>query len=201
MNQELDEIESFDDSELTNDIVTVSKLQVALRAKARTFQSKLDQLTASADIRSIEGLFELLQKTAYLLLDYSEFWTHVLASSETFASRETATELFNRLLVHERRKVSTITQSGLNGAVLSPVDLGDNHFYVVVTLLLCTADDQPLFEEIYSASLLRDVLQEITMMRESYLMAFELLWSPQGSMGSLQDGDLAMIYGGMVAIA
>ncbi|WP_421657370.1 DUF1517 domain-containing protein [Leptothermofonsia sp. ETS-13] len=201
MNQELDEIDNFDDSELTNDIVTVSKLQVALRARARTFQSKLEQLTVSADTRSIEGLFELLQKTAYLLLEYSEFWTHVLASSETFASRETAAELFNHLFVHERGKGNTRSQAELNGAELSPVGLGDNHFYVVVTLLLCTADDQPLFEEIYSASLLRDVLQEITMMRESYLMAFELLWIPQGSMESLQDEDLAMIYGDMVAIA
>jgi uncharacterized membrane protein len=205
MNQDLGEISNLNDNlidfELTNNVVTVSKLQVALRVRARTLQSRLNQLTANADTTSNEGLFELLQQTANLLLDYPDFWTHVLASSQTFASRETAAELLHHLLVVERGKVNTKTQTGLNGANLLTVNLGESHYYIVVTLLMCTADDQPLFAEIYSASLLRDVLQEITMMRSSYLMAFELLWSPQETMENLKDEDLEAIYGDMVPIA
>jgi uncharacterized membrane protein len=191
MNQNLDAVGDFNDEELTNNIVMVSKLQVALGVRIRTLQSKLEQLIASTDTQSMEGLFKLLQQTATLLLDYSNFWTHVLASSQPCGSRETAAELFSHLQAHERSKVNTRTEVGRDSAnaVQLPVSLGENHFFVVVTLLLCTADDQPLFKEIYSASLLRDVFQEITIMRESYLIGFDLLWSPPGTMTSAAGQD------------
>lgn len=200
MYQDLDEIERFDDSELTNDIVTVSKLQVALRVRAGVLQGRLSQFVANADTQTIEGLFDLLQQTADMLLEYSDFWTHVLASSNTFATRETASESFSRLVQQEQSKVNARYHAGANNGSHTDIDLDNNHFYIVVTLLMCTADDQPLFGEIYSGSLLKDTLQEITMMRSSYLIAFELLSSPQGSTENLKDEDMEAIYGDMASI-
>ncbi len=72
---------------------------------------------------------------------------------------------------------------------------------MVVTLLLGTADDAPLFNEIYSTSLLRDVLEDITMLRSCFLLAFELLWTPQDAADSLSEADLASDYADLVAIS
>jgi uncharacterized membrane protein len=72
---------------------------------------------------------------------------------------------------------------------------------VVVTLLLGTADDAPLFNEIYSTSLLRDVLEDITMLRSRFLLVFELLWTPQDATDSLTEADLASDYADLVPIA
>jgi uncharacterized membrane protein len=199
-----EDLEGIDSYELTNDIITISQLQVALRTKAHTLQAKLDQLTKSADIQTLEGLFALLQQTATLLLDNSEFWTHVLARSQTVDSREAAENLFYQLLGQERARLNAISPMDENGAGSQqhPESFKSNGSsdYIVVTLLLSTADDQPLFGEIYSSSLLRDVLQEITMMRSRYLLVFELLWMPQKEADSLTDQEMNSIYGEMVAI-
>ncbi len=205
MDQDLQEVDIF---ELSNDIITVSKLQIALRTKARTLQTRLSQLAAGADTRSIEGLFSLLQQTATLLLEYSDFWSHVVASSETVDSRETAQDLFYQLLLQERNKSGVATAPELNGTapvidLAKHAEKGSHHndsTYIVVTFLLSTADDRPLFQEIYTGSLLKDVLQEITMMRSSYLIVFELLWRPQTS-EPLNEEILAAEYGDMIAIS
>jgi uncharacterized membrane protein len=200
MQEDLDDIDSY---ELTNDIITISQLQVALRTKAHTLQAKLDQLTKSADIQTLEGLFALLQQTATLLLDNSEFWTHVLARSQTVDNREAAENLFYQLLEQERARlnaVATPENEGVNQQQPESFSSNGSSDYIVVTLLLSTSDDQPLFDEIYSASLLRDVLQEITMMRSRYLLVFELLWMPQKEADSLTDKEMNSFYGEMVAI-
>ncbi|UBF25725.1 DUF1517 domain-containing protein [Kovacikia minuta CCNUW1] len=198
-----EDLEDFDSYELTNDIITISKLQVALRTRARTLQAKLDQLTKSADTRTVEGLFTLLQQIATLLLDNTEFWTHVLARSQTVDGREAATELFYQLLQQERAKSigeSFNPEKGEFAQANSESSYSSHSDHIVVTLLLMTADDQPLFGEIYSASLLRDVLQEITMMRSRYLMIFEFLWVPQDETETLTDKEMQSMYRHMVEI-
>ncbi|MGA7933735.1 MAG: DUF1517 domain-containing protein [Kovacikia sp.] len=200
MAEDQEEIDSY---ELTNNNITISKLQVALRTGAHALQSKLDQLTRNADTQMQEGLFALLQQTATLLLDKSEFWTHVLARSQTLDSREAAEDLFYELLMQERaRSIVKLSMNERTPDQSSPEQFRSNRNsdYIVVTLLLSTADNQPLFDEIYSASLLRDVLQEITMMRSRYLMVFELLWVPQAANDTLTDREMQSAYREMVAI-
>jgi uncharacterized membrane protein len=193
--------------ELTNNIVTVSKLQIALRAEARTLQAKLTELAVSTDTRTPEGLFALMQQTANMLLDYATFWTHVLANSQTVDSREAAELMFNQLSFQERSKFSAETLTNVNGMLSQQTTpevsvLSNNtSAYILVTLLLGTADDEPLFREIYSASVLRDVLQDLTLMRESYLMVFELLWTPQSPNETLMEEDLTAEFADLVAIA
>lgn len=189
---------------LTNDIVTVSQLQIALRAEARSLQSRLSELSLQADTRTDAGLFALLQQAADTLLEYNRFWTHVYASSQTADSRSQAESLFQQLSWQERQKFGVESLSNVDGVVAqqplpprSPTDQAD---YIVVTLLLGTADDQPLFTEIYSSSMLRDVLEEIVTMRSPNLMVFELLWTPQDARDSLSATELKTDYAYLVSI-
>lgn len=198
-------VEPAIDSELVNDIVTVSKLQVALRGEAHTFQAKLNELATSADTTTTDGLFNLLQQTATLLLDYSNFWSHVLASSRTIDGRDAAQVLFDQLSLQERSKFAAETLTNVDGVVsrhpAPAVGLVEEPAYIVVTLLMGTADDRPLFNEIYTASVLRDVLKDITLMRSYYLLVMELLWTPQDVNDSLTEADLAKDYADLVAIS
>jgi uncharacterized membrane protein len=209
-------LENIDPNELTNDIVTVSQLQVALRADGYGVQTRLTELGENADTSTPEGLFELLQQVAKLLLERSSHWTHVLASSETVYSREEAETLFTQRSIQERSKFKVETFSNVDGVIreqpvsseptatdAAPRNSGSNRAhktYTVVTLLLGTADDQPLFGEIYTTSVLRDVLQDVSMMRAPYLLAFELLWTPQSANDVLGEADLAADYRDLIAI-
>lgn len=209
-------LENIDPNELANDIVTVSQLQVALRADGHSLQTRLTELGENADTTTSEGLFELLQQVAKLLLERSSYWTHVLASSETVYSREEAETLYAQRSIQERSKFKAETFSNVDGVIHeqplptepAAADTSSRNSaanrshktYTVVTLLLGTADDQPLFGEIYTTSVLRDVLQDISMMRTPYLLAFELLWTPQLANDVLSEADLATNYGDMIAI-
>lgn len=192
------------DTELTNTIVTVSLLQVALRAEARRMQVALNEIAAIADRTTSEGLFELLQQTCRLLLDYSRCWTHVLASSQTVNTVEAAEVLYNQWLVREQGKGNVATLSQVNGQLpASPAIAAtlEDPAYIVVTLIMGTADDQPLFEEIYSASMLRDTLEDIRIIQSRYLLVLETLWAPQNPHDSLTEAELATDYPGLSGIA
>ncbi|CAA9303418.1 hypothetical protein AVDCRST_MAG94-516 [uncultured Leptolyngbya sp.] len=203
--QAMSDSDGADDSELTNDIVTVSRLQIALRSRAKRLQTKLSDIALRANTATTEGLFELLQETASTLLENADFWTHVLAGSQTVDSREQAEALFNQYSIQERSKFSAETLTNVNGVVSQKAPVAtpssEQSAYVVVTLLLGTADDAPLFNEIYSTSLLRDVLEEITLLRSRFLLVFELLWTPQDVTDSLTEADLASDYADLVPIA
>ncbi|MBC7969541.1 MAG: DUF1517 domain-containing protein [Verrucomicrobia bacterium] len=195
----------IDSLELTNDIVTISRLQIALRSRAKRLQTQFSDIALRANTATPEGLFELLQETASVLLENVDFWTHVLAGSQTVDSREAGEALFNKFSLQERAKFSAETLTNVNGVVSQqpplPRGSGDHAAYIVVTLLLGTADDAPLFNEIYSTSLLRDVLRDITTLRSRFLLVFELLWTPQDPIDSLTEADLASDYADLVPIA
>ncbi|MDX2229814.1 MAG: DUF1517 domain-containing protein [Leptolyngbyaceae cyanobacterium bins.349] len=191
--------------DLTNNIVTVSLLQVALRAEARRMQVTLNEFAETADTTTSDGLFELLQQSSRLLLDYSRYWTHVFATSQTVNSIEEAEALYNRLLNQERSKFNVETLSNVNGQVRRQPAIArgnpEQPAYIVVTLLMGTADDQPLFDEIYSASMLRDTLDNIRFMQPRYLLILETLWTPQDPNDSLTEAELAADYENLSAIA
>jgi uncharacterized membrane protein len=196
----------FQTNELDNDIVTVSKLQVALRSAARSLQSELSELTLEADTETNEGLSQLLEASTLALLRNSENWTHVLASSQTVDSREEAETVFKRLSIEERSKFSAETLTNVDGKIrqrplIEPDPDEGPAAYIVVTLLIGTADDQPLFGQINSVQALQEALKKVASMRSDYLMVFELLWSPQVETDTLTEAELATEYADLVAIA
>jgi uncharacterized membrane protein len=192
-------------SELDNDIVTVSKLQVALLAEGRYVQRELSDLAVNSDVETPEGLAQFLQESALVLLRSPEYWSHVLCSSQTLKSREEAKQVFDELSIKERSKFSAETLSNVGGYVQrrSPVPVdGDEEptAYIVVTFLVATANDQPLFDKIYSAEDLQQVLTKLASIGSDYLFVFELLWSPQEETDSLTYDELVTEYSELISI-
>ncbi|MEW5861643.1 MAG: DUF1517 domain-containing protein [Cyanobacteriota bacterium] len=192
-------------NELENDIVTISTLQIALTAQAGTIQSKLSQLSLTANTQTQEGLMQLLQASVQALLENSDRWTHVLGSSQTVSSREEAETVFNKFSLQERSKFTAETLSNVDGKITQQqVELDPDEgrpAYIVVTLLIGTADDQPLFENLTSAQAVKQALEKVTAISLDYLMVFELLWSPQVETDALTQEELLSEYRDLVAIA
>ena len=192
-------------NELDNDIVTISKLQVALKSSALSLQSELSELTLEADTETAPGLRKLLEEAALALLKNAESWTHVLGSSKTIDRREEAEIVFTRFSIEERSKFSAETLTNVDGKIRQrEVIESDRNVetpaYIVVTLLIGTADDRPLFSQIDSAQAMQEALKKVASMRSDYLMVFELLWSPQVETDTLTEAELATEYAYLVAI-
>ena len=192
-------------NELDNDIVTVSKLQVAVQSSALSLQSELSELTLEADTETTQGLRKLLEEAALVLLRNADNWTHVLGSSQTIDRREEAETVFSRLSIEERSKFSAETLTNVDGKIRQRevVESDRNQgttAYIVVTLLIGTADDRPLFGKIDSAQAMQEALKNVAAMRSDYLMVFELLWSPQVETDTLTEAELATEYADLVPI-
>lgn len=191
-------------SELLNDIVTVSRLQVALLAGARELQRDLDHIALSADLNTSAGLTAQLRETVLALLRHPDYWTHVGAESTTVAGREKASELFERLSIQERSKFTVETLVNVGGEVqrraLPGGPSGEVAAHIVVTLLLGTADDRPLFKAVNSVADLRAVLQRLGSISPAYLLVYELLWTPQAPSDSLSDDELVANYPDLVTL-
>ncbi len=186
-----------------NDRVTITKLQIAFLSTEPELQKKLSELTANADTETDRGLFQLLQESVLILLRNSQYWSHVLSSSESIHINE-AESNFEKISLAERSKFSSETLSNVNGEikvkdefVISEDEFSD---YVVVTLIIGTADDRPLFDKINTTEELQASLEKIALMREDYLMKFELLWSPQTEKESLTYDELLTEYTDMIKI-
>jgi uncharacterized membrane protein len=189
---------------LGNDTFTVSKLQVALLAQAREVQARLTELTLEVDTDTPEGLMALIQESALALMRTPENWTHVSSSSQS-VHRDKAEELFNKLSLEERTKFSEETLVNVRGrvsqrseAIASPDK--DPSAYIVVTLLIGTEHDQPLFGDIRNTQELSQALEAIASTPSSHLLVFELLWSPQADTDSLTYDELLMEYSNMIQI-
>ncbi len=191
--------------EQNNDVVTVTKLQVALLAEAREIQTDLTKLTLAADTDSSEGLAELMRESVLTLLRSPESWTHVSTSYETVKTREEATTIFEQLSIAERSKFEAETLVNIGGRVRRQalnLDGDEPAAYIVVTLLIGSAHDRPLINSpIHSAEELQTALQQLGSLSPEYLMVFELLWSPQDSADSLSCDEMLSNYPDLMPIA
>jgi uncharacterized membrane protein len=191
-------------SELYNDIVTVSQIQIGLLAGARDLQRDLNVLAQQANWGKQESLSELLRETVLALLRSPEYWTHVRATSKTVQSREAGSRLFEQLSLAERSKLSAETLVNIGGRVRQqstpqPLD-NDPSAYIVVTLLVGTADDRPLFGEIRSTEALAAALRRLGSLPPSYVLIYELLWAPQDESSSLSRDELVANYPDLMQI-
>ena len=183
--------------ERDNDRVTISLLQVALSSEASQIQQDLSELSTTINTSTDTGLVELMRESALILLRNDLNWTHVLAHSNSLDISQAEAE-FSRLSLAERSKFTGESLSNVDGNLKtrqSRSDEGDGFpAYIVVTLIFGTADDNPLFSEIYNSPDLKQALLKLSSMRENYLMKFELLWTPQQAGEYLTDEELLMEY-------
>lgn len=191
------------DRERNNNIVTVSKLQVALSAEAKDVQKQLSELSLSIDTDTDAGLVELLRESVLVLLRNSDYWSHVLSSSDSLHI-DKAESAFQQISVAERSNFSAETLSNFEGKIrqreaIQP-DENDLAAYIVVTLILGTVDDKPLFDKIHSQEELQLVLEKLASIRDDYLMKFELLWSPQSEEDSMTYDELITEYTDMIQL-
>ncbi|MGB3136541.1 MAG: DUF1517 domain-containing protein, partial [Nodosilinea sp.] len=193
------------DSELTNDVVTITELQVALLSQARGLQSVLETAASRSDIDTKAGLTRLLQETALALLRSPEYWSHAKVSSQTVRGRAQASQVFEQLSVTERSKFSRETLVNVGGSIsrqsYTPAADSDPAAYIVVTLLVGTADDTPLLSSINSAGDLQAALQRLGGITPDYLLVYELLWAPQLASDSLSYDQLLASYPDLTQIS
>ena len=183
--------------ERDNDRVTISLLQVALYSGSSNIQQDLSELSKSVDTSTDEGVIELMQESALILLRSDRDWTHVFADSFSLDIAK-AEEEFDKLSLVERSKFSGESLSNVDGNIKTKQSRNDESegvaAYVVVTLIVGTADDNPLFDKIHNSTELKEALLRLSSMREDYLMKFELLWTPQQQGEYLTDEELLMEY-------
>jgi uncharacterized membrane protein len=189
--------------ERDNNKVTISKVQVALSPQAENIQKQLSDLSLTVDTDTEEGLLKLMRESVLIILRHDHAWTHVLSSSESFHI-DNAEAAFNKISFIERSKFSSETLSNVDGNIQTIENVNYNRdeiiAYVVVTLILGTADDRPLFEKINTEEKLKETLLKLASMRSDYLMKFELLWTPQTEDEYLTDEELLMEYSDIIPL-
>ncbi len=191
--------------EVENDIVTITRLQVALLAIASQVQRELSQLVADADFSTPEGQAQHLQDVVLVLLRTQEYWSHARGNSQTVKTREDAERLFDELSTTERSKLSSETLTNVGGKVkrrtaFLNTDDGPAS-YIVVTLLVGTAHDNPLFGDVKTEEELLAALKTLSAVDPNYLMILEVLWSPQEETDSLTKDELVTEYSDLYQLA
>ncbi len=196
---------SFGTDEKGNDIVTVTQLQVALLAQEREIQNRLSELTLNADMETPEGRSEMLKESVLALLRSPENWSHVYSQSQVVKDREAAGQVFEQISMTERSKVESETLVNAGGKVRHQAlqikeDL-DPGSYIMVTLLIGTEHDKPLFDKVQTSEDLKTALQNLGAISPEDLLILELLWNPQDSKESLTYDEMLGAYPKMGAIA
>ncbi|MBW4534642.1 MAG: DUF1517 domain-containing protein [Pleurocapsa minor HA4230-MV1] len=203
--------ESREETELKNRQVTISKLHIALTAEAIAISKQLSQLTLSIDTNTQQGLIELLQESMIILLRNSEHWTHI--SSRSFPIKmDKAEAAFNRLSIAQRSKFSCETVSNINGKIRDYTDETRNEShnqandnlnlpaYVVVTILIGSAGEEPLFHRIHSCEELKLTLEKLAVISEDDLMKLEVLWTPQSEDEPLTNDEFILEHPDMIQL-
>ena len=119
-------------------------------------------------------------------------------------SREQAQTLFNQLSIQERTKFSAETLTNVNGIRRIQDNFKQDNepgSYIVVTLLVGTENDRPLFGNVYSTDELKQALERIAATPPEYLTVFELMWTPQSQTESLTSDELLTEYTNLMQIA
>lgn len=192
--------ESQEDRVLNNNTFAISKVQVALLAYAKDVQLSLSEISLTTDTETPEGLRELYNESILTLLRHQEDWTHVNATSRR-VSLEQAEAVFGEFSLTEREKFNTETLSNMDGILRQKeVKLSEDESacYVVVTLIIGTAHDHPLFKEIRQKEELKEVLKQLALIPKDYLMKFELLWSPQTPEDTMTYDEFVLEYTDMI---
>jgi uncharacterized membrane protein len=185
--------------ELTNNVMTVSAVQLALLANA-PIQAQLAQIVKTMPIDDQAQLNDQLQAVAMALLRLPEYWCYAKISSQTYPTRGEAESSFEQWSMRTRSLLSeeTLTRDsfGLREQAIAPPGADeDPAAYVVVTLLVGTTHDQPLFEStVHEGAEVKTRLEKLASLRRDELLVFEFVWSPQDAADSLTREELLSEY-------
>jgi uncharacterized membrane protein len=188
----------FSSLERTNDIVTVSALQVAILINDdHDLQTELSNISLTADTSQSKGLADLLQNTALTTLRFVDQWCYGSGSSSTLSNREQATACFNTHSLEERSTFSDESLVNIDGSLnqnSATSDGSNDGKHVVVTFIVATEADRPLFQTIKSREDLQIALTRLAALPTDYLLRVEMLWSPQAAPEGLTQDELLVNY-------
>ena len=185
--------------ELSTGPVSLLQMQIGLLASAKSLQTDLRQLAASADTSSSSGLQRVLQETTLALLRQPDLWVYanVESGSVPFNVSEST---FNRLSMTERSKlraeITTNVGGVRNGNAAESSGSGDadaTNEFIVVTVLVANRQSVKL-KQADSGEALRETLRILGSTSSSDLMALEVIWQPDGSGDVLSAEELVMAY-------
>ena len=204
-------------SEKDNDIVTVTQIQVAMKVEDEAVKRSLNKIATDPNWSSTSGLRRALQETVDLLMATPENWTHASGKSSTSYTREQGSREFSALSMAARSKFEVASLVNIDGNIHydsnSPStsdqleldvhltnDAAASDEYLVITLIVGTAHDQPLLYKIDSADRLADKLRLLRTVPPGYLFKYELLWSPQAEDEALTASELTEKYPSLTQI-
>jgi uncharacterized membrane protein len=185
---------------LMNDKMTLSQIQVGFYATDCQIQKQLAAIVETLGIDTEKERLEQLQAVTLAVLRQPQYWSHVKSSSEVFKTPSEAQAAFNRLSMGARSKYDEESLTRREGqevkklAPLTATDEDEPSAYVVVTLLVGSTHDEPLFETIHGAEGLRSALEKLSGMTMGELRQFELIWTPQDGSESLSSNDLLVDF-------
>ncbi len=188
--------------DVSNDRVTVSKIQIALYATARSVQNEIRQLSEAADFNTKEGLRHFLRESLIILQRNRDAWCYALGKSEAF-NRSAAIEKFDALSTEERMKFSVETFSRVANQRMIKKDYQNNEEvpeFIIVTVLIGTEHDKPLFEPIKTREDVEKALTACLAITATYLLTVELLWTPESDRDSLTKDDMIAKYNNLIAL-
>lgn len=181
---------------------TVSKLQIAFSSQANDLQEKLAQTLLSVEVRTDQGLIELMQKTLSILIA-QENWTHVNYTSLSLPLQDVKGE-FEAIIDAEHNKLIKekikISHGNIQLGKSSESSYNDSFNYIVVTLVLCTSHKTPLFNTVHTREQLIEELVELSKMRQEKLIKFDLLWNPRTANKYIDNNQLLRNYGDMIRL-
>lgn len=154
---------------------TVSKLQIAFTPPAQELRKELSRVSSLAGANVKGNLVKLMHQTVEVLIE-QKHWTHINHSSLTLPLDLVKPE-FDSISKSERHKFNTKQPNSGDRNLSSNYER--NYSYVVVTLILCTTHDSPLFRAINTKEQLVGQLERLRKMKQDSIIKFELLWNPQ----------------------
>ncbi len=188
--------------DLSNDRVTISKIQIALYATARSIQGEIRQLSEMADLNTKEGLRHFLREALLILRRNADAWCYALGDSN-FYHRSVASEKFDALSTAERMKFSTETFSRMANQRMIKREYENNAEvpeFIIVTVLIGTEHDKPLFPPIKTRQDVENAINACLAITATYLLTVEVLWTPDSDRDSLTKDDLLRQYIDLVAL-
>ena len=186
----------------TTSTATVSKLQIAFTPPAKKLRGNLSQVTSTTE-QTTYDIAELMRKAVSVLLTHQQYWTHVSYSSDSLPLEKIRSE-FEVISYLERNKCLTEELGFVNrkrpANKFNSFNRDDSYNYVVVTLILCTSHNSPLFDRIHTEAQLIEELIQLSQMKDNRLTEFELLWNPQQETEYISNERLLTQYSDLIRL-